>query len=165
MQLGVGKADIPSADLPSHCVPHPFSCFALHRGKPPIANESAYSEADVRLSREKKEKRRHKPASPETGVKTITDLRHNPSKRRKKSSGSVCETLSELKKISGAVLLSHSRIYSTIAAGVLNCRVREGNVCCYPAMSTGKKHNKEKVYRKNPEEMRRTQILRVRLFS
>ena len=38
MQLGVGKADIPSADLPSHCVPHPFSCFALHRGKPPIAN-------------------------------------------------------------------------------------------------------------------------------
>ena len=49
------------------------------------------------------------------------------------------ETLSELKKISGAVLLSHSRNYSTIAAGVLNYRVREGNVCCYPAMSTGKK--------------------------
>ena len=65
--------------------------------------------------------------------------------------------ISAPKKISGTVLLSHSRIYSTIAAGVLNYRVREGNVCCYPAMSTGKKHNKEKVSRKNPEEMRRTQ--------
>ncbi len=42
------------------------------------------------------------------------------------------------KKISGAVLLSHSQIYSTIAAGVLNYRVREGNVCFYSAMGTGK---------------------------
>ena len=76
----------------------------------------------------------------------------------KKSSKSVCETLLEPKKISGTVLLSHSQLYSTIAAGVLNYRVREGNVCCYPAMSTGKKHNKEKVFRNNPEEMRRTRI-------
>ena len=49
-----------------------------------------------------------------------------------------CECLSR-KKIPGAVLLSHSQIYSTIAAGALNYRVREGNVCDYLAMSTGKK--------------------------
>ena len=59
-----------------------------------------------------------------------------------------CAKQPKPKKISGTVLLSHSQLYSTIAAGVLNYRVREGNVCCYPAMSTGKKHNKEKVYRK-----------------
>ena len=62
----------------------------------------------------------------------------------------MCET-TEAKKISGTVLLSHSQLYSTIAAGVLNYRVREGNVCCYPAMSTGKKHNKEKS-REDSEE-------------
>ena len=47
------------------------------------------------------------------------------------------------KKIPGTVLLSHSQIYSTIAAGVLNYRVREGNVCFYSAMGTGKNYNKE----------------------
>ena len=62
-----------------------------------------------------------------------------------------CAKQPKLKKISGTVLLSHSRFYSTIAAGVLNYRVREGNVCCYPAMSTGKKHNKEKS-REDSEE-------------
>ena len=67
------------------------------------------------------------------------------------------------KKISGAVLLSHSRIYSTIAAGVLNYRVREGNVCCYPAMSTGKKHNKEKSCRES-EEVRRTPVESLDFF-
>ena len=36
------------------------------------------------------------------------------------------------------MLLSHSLICSTIAAGVLNLRVREGNECDYPAMDTGK---------------------------
>ena len=41
------------------------------------------------------------------------------------------------------MLLSHSQICSTIAAEVLNYRVREGNVCDYLAMSTGKKSNKE----------------------
>ena len=77
--------------------------------------------------------------------------RARPGSRRKtgkKNSKSVCETLLESKKISGTVLLSHSQLYSTIAAGVLNYRVREGNVCCYPAMSTGKNYNKEKVFRK-----------------
>ena len=42
------------------------------------------------------------------------------------------------KKIPGIVLLSHSQIYSTIAAGALNYRVREGNVCFCSAMDTGK---------------------------
>ena len=46
-------------------------------------------------------------------------------------------------KISGVVLLSHTHMCSTIAAGALNYRVREGNVCDYLAMSTGKKSNKE----------------------
>ena len=48
------------------------------------------------------------------------------------------------KKIPGTVLLSHSQIYSTIAAGALNCRVREGNVCFCSAISTGKKSNHRK---------------------
>ena len=59
------------------------------------------------------------------------------------------------KKISGAVLLSHSQIYSTIAAGVLNYRVREGNVCCFSAMSTGnkiKERNQRRV-EKNLKEL------------
>ena len=42
-----------------------------------------------------------------------------------------------VRKISGAVLLSHSQIYSTIAAGALNYRVREGNVCFCSAIDTG----------------------------
>ena len=40
------------------------------------------------------------------------------------------------KKIVGAVLLSHTLMCSTIAAGALNYRVREGNVCFFSAMST-----------------------------
>ena len=55
----------------------------------------------------------------------------------------VCEATGG-KKISGTVLLSHSQMYSTIAAGVLNYRVREGNVCFYSAMSTGKKYKERK---------------------
>ena len=42
------------------------------------------------------------------------------------------------------MLLSQSQIYSTIAAGVLNERVREGNVCVYSAISTGKKKSLKK---------------------
>ena len=41
------------------------------------------------------------------------------------------------------MLLSHSQIYSTIAAGALNYRVREGNVCVCSAMDTGKKYYNE----------------------
>ena len=47
--------------------------------------------------------------------------------------------LKELSKNNpGTVLLSHSQICSTIAAGGLNERVREGNVCFTTAISTGK---------------------------
>ena len=48
-----------------------------------------------------------------------------------------------VRKIPGIVLLSHSQIYSTIAAGALNYRVREGNVCVCSAMDTGKKYYNE----------------------
>ena len=41
------------------------------------------------------------------------------------------------------MLLSHSQMYSTIAAGALNYRVREGNVCVCSAMDTGKKYYNE----------------------
>ena len=57
--------------------------------------------------------------------------------RIKKNRLKQCECLSR-KKIPGAVLLSHSQIYSTIAAGALNYRVREGNVCFCSAMDAGK---------------------------
>ncbi len=51
-----------------------------------------------------------------------------------------------VRKNSGIVLLSHSLICSTIAAGVLNLRVREGNECDNPAMDTGnKKYKEEKI--------------------
>ena len=50
-----------------------------------------------------------------------------------------------LRKIPGIVLLSHSQLYSTIAAGALNYRVREGNVCVCSAMDTGKNHNEESL--------------------
>ena len=63
---------------------------------------------------------------------------------KKKRPSAVCETTEGRKKIPGAVLLSHSQLYSTIAAGVLNHRVREGNGCFNSAMSTGKNHNEEK---------------------
>ena len=43
------------------------------------------------------------------------------------------------------MLLSHSQLYSTIAAGALNYRVREGNVCVCSAMDTGKNHNEESL--------------------
>ena len=54
----------------------------------------------------------------------------------KKTSAAV--TTEVLNKISGVVLLSHSQICSTIAAGALNYRVREGNVCFFSAIDTRK---------------------------
>ena len=48
-----------------------------------------------------------------------------------------------VRKIPGIVLLSHSQIYSTIAAGALNYRVREGNECFCSAMDTGKYKTKK----------------------
>ena len=50
-----------------------------------------------------------------------------------------------VKKYPGTVLLSRSQMYSTIAAGALNYRVREGNVCVCSAMDTGKNHNEESL--------------------
>ena len=44
-----------------------------------------------------------------------------------------------LEKKSGIELLSHSQICSTIVAGPLIDRVRDGNVSYKPAMDTGKK--------------------------
>ena len=61
----------------------------------------------------------------------------NGEQKDKKNRLKQCECLSR-KKIPGAVLLSHSQIYSTIAAGALNYRVREGNVCFCSAMDAGK---------------------------
>ena len=55
-----------------------------------------------------------------------------------------------VRKIPGIVLLSHSQIYSTIAAGALNNRVREGNVCDSSAMDTGK-NNKRKCEKKKEQ--------------
>ena len=49
-----------------------------------------------------------------------------------------CANMLVVRKIPGIVLLSHSQIYSTIAAGALNYRVREGNVCFCSAMDAGK---------------------------
>ena len=59
------------------------------------------------------------------------------SKSNTKKGSRVKKFLSRKKK-SGAVLLSHSQIYSTIAAGALNLRVREGNECFCSAMDAGK---------------------------
>ena len=64
---------------------------------------------------------------------------------RVKKSLKLCAKQLEARKISGAVLLSHSQLYSTIAAGALNYRVREGNVCFNPAMDTGKYYNEKNV--------------------
>ena len=63
---------------------------------------------------------------------------------RRKKNLQLCAKQLEVRKNSGTVLLSHSQMYSTIAAGVLNYRVREGNVCFYSAISTGKKYKERK---------------------
>ena len=57
---------------------------------------------------------------------------------RKIKKPSTAVTIEGLNKISGVVLLSHTQICSTIAAGALNYRVREGNVCCFSAIDTRK---------------------------
>ena len=63
-------------------------------------------------------------------------LRTEWGKRQKKSL--TREELDSEKK-SGIELLSHSQICSTIVAGPLIDRVRDGNVSYKPAMDTGKK--------------------------
>ena len=47
------------------------------------------------------------------------------------------------KKKSGIELLSHTLMCSIIVAWPLNDRVRDGNVCCKPAIDTGKNMYKE----------------------
>ena len=73
------------------------------------------------------------PACPKSGR---TNARRSLSAISARLSGKA-RSLREQKKIPGVVLLSHSQIYSTIAAGALNCRVREGNVCFCSAIDTG----------------------------
>ena len=64
-------------------------------------------------------------------------------KRVKKKTASCVRIQLAVRKIPGIVLLSHSQIYSTIAAGALNYRVREGNECFCSAMDTGKYKTKK----------------------
>ena len=58
-----------------------------------------------------------------------------------------------LEKKTGGALLSHAPGRSTIAAGALNVRVREGNGCDSPAKATGRKINnwKREDERKGPQ--------------
>ena len=57
----------------------------------------------------------------------------------------------------GGALLSHAPGRSTIAAGALNVRVREGNGCDSPAKATGHKINnrKRKEMKGRPQKGRR----------
>ena len=64
-------------------------------------------------------------------------------KSGKKKTASCVRKQLAVRKIPGIVLLSHSQIYSTIAAGALNYRVREGNECFCSAMDTGKYKTKK----------------------
>ena len=64
-----------------------------------------------------------------------------PKSRQKKLP--TCANMLAVRKIPGIVLLSHSQIYRTIAAGALNYRVREGNECFCSAMDTGKYKTKK----------------------
>ena len=64
------------------------------------------------------------------------EMRHETSAAKKKTSD--CEQSKVKNKISGVVLLSHTHVCSTIAAGALNYRVREGNVCFFSAIDTRK---------------------------
>ena len=67
----------------------------------------------------------------------------NIGNRATKKRPPTCANMLVVRKIPGIVLLSHSQIYSTIAAGALNYRVREGNECFCSAMDTGKYKTKK----------------------
>ena len=56
-----------------------------------------------------------------------------------KKAPSLCREAGGLEKKTGGALLSHAPGRSTIAAGALNVRVREGNGCDSPAKATGHK--------------------------
>ena len=102
------------------------------------------------------------PCVPACGDRRVPSLGGGFRTEGKKKNLIVCEAIRFSKKISGTVLLSHSQIYSTIAAGGLNYRVREGNVCDSSAMGAGKNYNEEEV---SLLEMtaRRTEVKRPRI--
>ena len=70
-----------------------------------------------------------------------------------KKAPSLCREAGGLEKKTGGALLSHAPGRSTIAAGALNVRVREGNGCDSPAKATGHKINnwKREDERKGPQ--------------
>ena len=65
-----------------------------------------------------------------------------------KKAPSLCREAGGLEKKTGGALLSHAPGRSTIAAGALNVRVREGNGCDSPAKATGQKINNRKRKRR-----------------
>lgn len=70
-----------------------------------------------------------------------------------KKAPSLCREAGGLEKKTGGALLSHAPGRSTIAAGALNVRVREGNGCDSPAKATGQKIDnwKREDERKGPQ--------------
>ena len=62
-----------------------------------------------------------------------------PRAATQKKAPSLCREAGGLEKKTGGALLSHAPGRSTIAAGALNVRVREGNGCDSPAKATGRK--------------------------
>ena len=72
-----------------------------------------------------------------------------PALKQKKAPGLVLNEAGGPGKKTGGALLSHAPGRSTIAAGALNVRVREGNGCDSPAKATGqrKRHRKRKKRR------------------
>ena len=66
-----------------------------------------------------------------------------PALKQKKAPGLVQDEAGGLEKKTGGALLSHAPGRSTIAAGALNVRVREGNGCDSPAEATGQKSTPE----------------------
>ena len=65
-----------------------------------------------------------------------------------KKAPSLCREAGGLEKKTGGALLPHAPGRSTIAAGALNVRVREGNGCDSPAKATGQKINNWKRKRR-----------------
>ena len=66
-----------------------------------------------------------------------------PARKKEKAPGLVLNEAGGLKEKTGGALLSHAPGRSTIAAGALNVRVREGNGCDSPAKATGQKSTPE----------------------
>ena len=80
-----------------------------------------------------------------------------PALKQKKAPGLVQDEAGGLGRKTGGALLSHAPGRSTIAAGALNVRVREGNGCDSPAKATGQKigNRKRKKARRKSQKGRR----------